>query len=76
MELTASQAAARLGASRDWVNRMCRSGRLAGARRIGHLWVVPEEALEGVTAPRPGRPRKAADDGAAGDAAPEADGDG
>ena len=58
MELTAKQAAERLGVSKDWVHRMARSGALAGARKIGQFWVIPEEALEGVTPPGPGRPRK------------------
>ncbi|MBV9851041.1 MAG: helix-turn-helix domain-containing protein [Armatimonadetes bacterium] len=58
MELTARQVTERLGVSRDWVSRMCRSGTLAGARKIGPIWVIPEEALAGVTVPGPGRPRK------------------
>ena len=58
MELTAKQAAQRLGVSKDWVHRMARSGALAGSRKIGQFWVIPEEALAGVTVPGPGRPRK------------------
>ena len=58
MELTARQAADRLGVSKDWVHRMARAGALAGARKIGQFWVIPEEALEGVIPPGPGRPRK------------------
>ena len=58
MELTVRQVTERLGVSRDWVSRMCRSGALVGARKVGPIWVIPEGAIALVNPPGPGRPKK------------------
>ncbi|HEX2185115.1 MAG TPA: hypothetical protein VHN78_06385 [Chloroflexota bacterium] len=56
-ELTAAQAAARIGRSKSQVLKLLQKGKLQG-RRIGILWVTTAGAVDAYLAsnPRPGRP--------------------
>ena len=53
--LSVSQFAAREGVSRARVLQLLAASRIAGARRIGHHWVIPATAAHGRRAP--GRPK-------------------
>lgn len=53
--LSVSQFAAREGVSRARALQWLASGRIGGARRIGHHWAVPADAV--VVRRAPGRPR-------------------
>jgi excisionase family DNA binding protein len=56
------EAARRLGVSTQWVLKLCRDGRIHGARRIGRDWLIPEGAKIDPPPPRRSRtieiPRK------------------
>lgn len=39
-----TEAARRLGVTRQWVFRLCKAGRIAGAHQIGRQWVLPSDA--------------------------------
>ena len=39
--LSVEMAADRLGVSPRYVRRLCQDGRVRGARRLGHSWVIP-----------------------------------
>ena len=39
--LSVEMAADRLGVSSRYVRRLCQDGRVRGARRLGHSWVIP-----------------------------------
>lgn len=41
MLLTARQTAIRWSVSPELVRRLCRQGRIFGARRIGGIWAIP-----------------------------------
>ena len=56
--LSVSQFAAREGVSRARALQWLASGRIAGARRIGHHWAIPADAA--IVRHAPGRPRKPA----------------
>ncbi len=43
VEVSAAEAATAMGASREYVRRLCRTGRLP-ARRIGRTWLITMEA--------------------------------
>ncbi len=62
-ELTAAQAAERLGVGRSTVNLWCRRGKFPGARieasPVGDYWLIPEKDLAGFKPPERGRPAKA-----------------
>lgn len=63
-DLTTTQAAERLGVTRHTVGIWCRRGLLPGAYELdagrGKVWLIPPNALEGFTPPKPtGRPPKA-----------------
>ena len=62
-ELTAAQAAERLGVGRSTVNLWCRQGRFPSARRedspVGPYWIIPAADLKGFTPPPRGRIPKA-----------------
>lgn len=61
MDITAIEFARRLGLSRQWVCEVLRDGRVEGARKVGRVWFVPEDA----TMPEAEPPGKApASDGA------------
>ena len=45
MLITASDYARLNGKSKQWVCRMLRDGRIDGAQRVGHAWMVPMDAL-------------------------------
>ena len=49
------EAARRLGVSTQWVLKLCRDGRINGARRIGRDWLIPEGASIEPPPPRPSR---------------------
>lgn len=53
--MTVPEAAARLGVSRQWVLKLCRDGRIHGARRIGRDWLIPEGATIDPPPPRHSR---------------------
>jgi len=53
-DLNASQAAAELGVSRMRMVQLCRLGRIAGARKVGKVWVIPTPVTR--IPGRPGRP--------------------
>lgn len=54
--LSVSQFAAREGVSRARVLQLLAAGRISGARRTGHQWLVPATAK--IVRRSPGRPRK------------------
>ena len=54
--LSVSQFAAREGVTRARVLQLLADGRIAGARRAGHQWVIPATAT--IVRRAPGRPRK------------------
>lgn len=54
--LSSSQFAAREGVSRIRVLQLLAAGRIAGARKIGHHWIIPAAAV--LERRAPGRPRK------------------
>jgi excisionase family DNA binding protein len=62
-ELTAVQAAERLGVGRSTVNLWCRQGRFPRAHieesPLGSYWLIPETDLNRFEKPERGRPRKA-----------------
>ena len=55
--LLPQEAAWRLGVSRQYVNRLLRSGRLAG-RRVAGWWQVSGKAVDEMLAERPARRAK------------------
>ncbi len=61
-ELTAAEAAERLGAGRSTVNLWCRQGLFPGARLekspVGDYWLIPETALKDFKPPDRGRKPK------------------
>ena len=56
---TVSQFALMNDLSRERVRTFCKQGRIAGAMRIGALWVIPDDAE--LPARKVGRPRKTID---------------
>lgn len=42
--MTVVEAAKRLGVSRQWILRLCKDGRITGARKRGRDWLIPEGA--------------------------------
>ncbi len=56
LQLSASQFAAREGVSRIRVLQLLAAGRISGARKIGHHWIIP--ASSAMVRRAPGRPRK------------------
>ena len=58
--LSVTDAAACLDISRQRVVSLCNEGRIVGARKIGHVWIIPApvQRIPG----RNGRPPKARDD--------------
>jgi excisionase family DNA binding protein len=58
-ELTAVQAAERLGVGRSTVNLWCRQGKFHGARLegspVGDYWLIPEKDLKDFQPPKRGR---------------------
>jgi excisionase family DNA binding protein len=62
--ITLSEAARRLGVSRQWIFKLVTDGRIPGARQIGDggPWLIPEGAKIEPPPPRPSRvieiPRK------------------
>ena len=45
MDITGIEFARRNGLSRQWVCEMLRDGRIEGARKVGRIWMVPEDAV-------------------------------
>ncbi len=43
--LSVEQAASALGIKVAWMRRLCQSGRVPGAYRVGRAWLVPAESL-------------------------------
>lgn len=41
---SAEEAARRWGVSARWVQALCRGQRIAGARRLGRVWLIPRGA--------------------------------
>lgn len=43
--ISAAEAAARLGVSKDWIVKLCQQGRIPGARKLGRKvndpWLIP-----------------------------------
>lgn len=57
--LTAREAAARLGVHDSRVRRLCRAGRLPGARHYGNMWLIPDLSVAGFRPLPNGRPPRA-----------------
>lgn len=55
--LTITEAAERLGVSRQRVHQLIKQGRLE-AEQVGHIWIIPESALDDIKKVPMGRPRK------------------
>lgn len=53
--MTVVEAAKRLGVSRQWILRLCKDGRVTGARKRGRDWLIPEGAKIEPPPPRPSR---------------------
>ena len=51
-----SEAATRMGWSRQWLLRLCANGRVREAKRDGRFWLVPDGELE--ILPPPPRPAR------------------
>jgi len=43
-DITALEAAARLGVSPRWLAKLCQEGRIPGARKPGRDWLIPPGA--------------------------------
>lgn len=58
--LSMMEAAGRAGVSRQRIHQLCAQGRIVGARKIGHQWVIPVGAeIKQVKMGRPRAPQKA-----------------
>jgi hypothetical protein len=57
--LTAADTAARLQVSLRWVQTLCKSARVPGARKVGRDWLIPAAVLPHIPRQPRGRPRKA-----------------
>ena len=55
-EMTATQAAAKLGVTRARVHQLIRAGRLS-ARQVGNFWIINPADLAAVRVRKPGRPK-------------------
>jgi hypothetical protein len=53
--VTTIEASALIGKCESMIARLCQTGRLYGARKIGKTWLIPREALESYTPMRRGR---------------------
>lgn len=40
------ETAARWGISAQRVNRLCQEGRIDGAKKVGHTWIIPADAVK------------------------------
>lgn len=56
--LSATEAAAALGVSRAWFNKLLRAGRVPGAAHFADRWTVPQESLALVEVQAKYRPLK------------------
>jgi excisionase family DNA binding protein len=54
--ITVSEAARRLGLSRQRIGQLCKDGRIPGAVLVGRQWVIPAGAK--IEALPPGRPSR------------------
>lgn len=48
-----TEAAGRLGVSKEWIQKLCQQGRIEGARKVGRQWVIPVGAKIASAEPRP-----------------------
>lgn len=53
--ITVPEVATRLGVSRQWILKLCRDGRITGARKPGRDWLIPEGSKIEPPPPRPSR---------------------
>ena len=53
---TAKEAAERYGIDDSQVRRYCAQGRIRGAVKVGHQWLVPVDSWPEEAGPGPGRP--------------------
>ena len=44
--MTVTEAGKKLGLTSQRVSTFCRQGRLNGAKKIGHYWIIPRESVE------------------------------
>jgi excisionase family DNA binding protein len=53
--MSITEAARRLGLSRQRIFQLCKDGRIRGARQVDRFWVIPEGAMIEPPPPRPSR---------------------
>ena len=58
MLLSVNDAAAELGVTGSLVRRLCRAGRIAGAKKVGGHWVITSPITRIAPSARPRRERK------------------
>ena len=44
--VTVKQASKRINLSESYICQLCKSGKLAGAKKIGNLWLIPEDTIK------------------------------
>lgn len=59
-EVSITEAAQLLGLHRSRVHALIQQGRIKGARRVGHMWIIPlgKDGQPRAQLNQPGRPRK------------------
>ena len=57
-ELTIQEAAALWGVSTRRIQQMCKDGKIAGARKEGRTWLIPDQAPVQVRTKLVGKPNK------------------
>ena len=56
--MSVTDAAKKLGLTSQRVSTFCRQGRLQGAKKVGHYWVIPEESVNNFVRQPPGLKKK------------------